>query len=342
MAKEDNKLSFDKITADLKAGRYAPIYFLMGDEPYFIDKISDYIEQNAVAEDERDMNQTVMYGKDVKIEDVIIEARRYPFMAERRVVIVKEAQNLKRNIDKLELYLKAPVQTTTLVFCYKYDKLDGRKKYVKEIERIGVLFHSATIYDDRIPEWIVRYCSEVGVKINAQAANMLANNIGNDLLRIAGEIDKLKIAVNDGRTDTISPEIVERNVGISKEYNNFELTAALGKKDALTVYRIVDYFGKSPKNFVIQVTLAVVYNFFVNLLHYHLLKDKSPESVSQRVGINRFFVKDFAAAARLYSPAKIRRIIGYIRDTDAKSKGFGSTATAPEDLLKELCFRILN
>ena len=154
------------------------------------------------------------------------------------MVIVKEAQNLKRNIDKLELYLKAPVQTTTLVFCYKYDKLDGRKKYVKEIERIGVLFHSATIYDDRIPEWIVRYCSEVGVKINAQAANMLANNIGNDLLRIAGEIDKLKIAVNDGRTDIISPEIVERNVGISKEYNNFELTAALGKKDALTVYRI--------------------------------------------------------------------------------------------------------
>ena len=192
MAKKDNKLSFDKIMADLKAGRYAPIYFLMGDEPYFIDKISDYIEQNAVAEDERDMNQTVMYGKDVKIEDVIIEARRYPFMAERRVVIVKEAQNLKRNIDKLELYLKAPVQTTTLVFCYKYDKLDGRKKYVKKIERIGVLFHSATIYDDRIPEWIVRYCSEVGVKINAQVANMLANNIGNDLLWIAGEINKLK------------------------------------------------------------------------------------------------------------------------------------------------------
>ncbi len=342
MAKEENKISFDKIMSNLKAGHYAPIYFLMGEEPYFIDKISDYIEHNALTEDEKDMNLKILYGKDIKIEDAIIEARQYPFMAERRVVIVKEAQNLKRNIDKIEHYLKSPVQSTILVFCYKYDKLDGRKKYVKEIEKAGVLFQTPTIYDNQMPEWVLHYCRAEGLNIDARAANMLANHIGKDLLRMASEIDKLKIIIAPSQTNTITADIVEKNVGISKEYNNFELVNALGRKNVELTFRIVDYFGKSPKSFVIQTTLAVLFNFFQNVLHYHLLTDKSSEAAAQRLGVNRFFIKDYADAARLYPIAKLRRIIGYIRHTDAKSKGFGSINTAPEDLLKELCFKILH
>lgn len=324
----------------LKAGRYAPIYFLMGEEPYFIDKISDYIENNILTDDQKDMNLRILYGKDVKMEDILLEARQYPFASDRRIVIVKEAQSLKRNIDKIELYLKAPVMSTILVFCYKYEKLDGRKKYIKDIERLGVLFQTPTIYDNQIPEWIIRYCTDEGLQIDRKAASMLANNIGNDLTRIASEIDKLKIILAD-KGNAITPDLVETNVGISKEYNNFELVAALRRKNTEQVFRIVDYFGKSPKLFVVQVTLATIFKFFADLLYYQLLRDKSSAVVAKRLGINPYFVTDYAEASRLYPIQKIQRIIGYIRHTDAKSKGFGSVNTAPEDLLKELCYKIL-
>ena len=340
MAKEESKVNFNTIMSGLKAGRYAPIYFLMGEEPYFIDKISDYIESNILTDDQKDMNLRILYGKDVKMEDILLEARQYPFASDRRIVIVKEAQSLKRNIDKIELYLKAPVMSTILVFCYKYEKLDGRKKYIKDIERLGVLFQTPTIYDNQIPEWIIRYCSDEGLQIDRKAASMLANNIGNDLTRIASEIDKLKIILAD-KGNAITPDLVETNVGISKEYNNFELVAALRRKNTEQVFRIVDYFGNSPKSFVIQVTLATIFKFFADLLYYQLLRDKSSAAVAKRLGINPYFVTDYAEASRLYPIQKIQRIIGYIRHTDAKSKGFGSVNTAPEDLLKELCYKIL-
>lgn len=340
MAKEESKVNFNTIMSGLKAGRYAPIYFLMGEEPYFIDKISDYIESNILTDDQKDMNLRILYGKDVKMEDILLEARQYPFASDRRIVIVKEAQSLKRNIDKIELYLKAPVMSTILVFCYKYEKLDGRKKYIKDIERLGVLFQTPTIYDNQIPEWIIRYCSDEGLQIDRKAASMLANNIGNDLTRIASEIDKLKIILAD-KGNAITPDLVETNVGISKEYNNFELVAALRRKNTEQVFRIVDYFGKSPKSFVVQVTLATIFKFFADLLYYQLLRDKSSAVVAKRLGINPYFVTDYAEASRLYPIQKIQRIIGYIRHTDAKSKGFGSVNTAPEDLLKELCYKIL-
>ena len=340
MAKEESKVNFNTIMSGLKAGRYAPIYFLMGEEPYFIDKISDYIESNILTDDQKDMNLRILYGKDVKMEDILLEARQYPFASDRRIVIVKEAQSLKRNIDKIELYLKAPVMSTILVFCYKYEKLDGRKKYIKDIERLGVLFQTPTIYDNQIPEWIIRYCTDEGLQIDRKAASMLANNIGNDLTRIASEIDKLKIILAD-KGNAITPDLVETNVGISKEYNNFELVAALRRKNTEQVFRIVDYFGKSPKSFVIQVTLAAIFKFFADLLYYQLLRDKSSAAVAKRLGINPYFVTDYAEASRLYPIQKIQRIIGYIRHTDAKSKGFGSVNTAPEDLLKELCYKIL-
>ncbi len=342
MAKSDNKRTFANIMAELKAGKYAPIYFLMGEEPYFIDKIADYIEHNALPKEAQDMNLRVMYGKDISISDVINnEARQYPFMTDRRVVIIKEAQNLKKQIDMIESYLNNPMLSTILVFCYKYEKLDGRKKYAKKIDELGVLFSSNRLYDNKIPEWIKSFCMDLGLNINITTATMLAAHIGNDLLRIESEIKKLQIVMGD-TSKVISSELVANNVGFSKEFNNFELTAALSDKNSVQTYRIIEYFSRSPKSFVIQQTLAVLYNHFEKLLYYHLLENKSQQTVAQALGIHPFFVKDYVEAATHYPISKLRYIIGEIRQTDAKSKGFDSVNNSPEDLLKELCFKILN
>lgn len=339
--KADNKFSFEEIMHSLRAGKYAPIYFLMGDEPYFIDRISDFIEQNALPLEERDMNQRVIYGKDTTMKEVLLEARQFPFLAERRVVIVKEAQNLKRDIDLLESYLANPPQTTVLVFCYKYDKLDKRKKFVKSIDTLGVLFSSETIYQDRVPAWIQQYCQAEGLKIDVQAAAVLAENIGADLLRISTEIDKIKILL-DGKTQVIDLKVIEENVGISRNFNNFELVKALAYRNTPLVFKIIDYFGKSPKSFVLQQTLAVIHNYFVKLLYYHLIADKrNQDAVAQKLGVHRFFLGDYTTGARHFDYHKTRRILSEIRSIDARSKGFRSPAVADDALLKELCFMIL-
>ena len=341
MSKTENKISYEQILKDLCNKKYAPIYFLMGEEPYFIDKIADYIEKNVLTDEEKDMNLSVLYGKDVKIENVILEAKQFPFIAEKRVVIVKEAQNLKKNIDKFEHYAANPVQSTILVFCYKYEKLDKRKKYVKEIDANGVLFESAKMYDNQLPKWIEAYCKSINLEINMQAATMLADYIGNDLLRITSEIDKLLIT-KPKDSNKINTDLIAQNVGISKDFNDFELQNAIAKKDALKSFLIVDYFGKNPKNFVMPITLAVLSKFFVNLLHFQLLTDKTDMNASARLGVHSFFIKDFRESAKYYNIPKIRKIIGYIREADAKSKGFGNIVTSTEDILKELVFKILN
>jgi DNA polymerase-3 subunit delta len=231
-------------------------------------------------------------------------------------------------------------QTTILVFCYKYETLDRRKKFTKTIENQGVLLHSTTLYDNQIPAWVTKYCKNEKVLISTQSANLLSEYIGNDLSRIASEIDKLLIAIPPN--SEITPELIEKNVGISKNFNNFELSKALFVKDIMLANRIVDYFGKNPKDFAIQVTLAVIFNNFFNLLHYHVLKDNSSQNAALRLGINPFFVKEYAQASKLYTPQKVREIISQIRIADAKSKGYGSINTAPNEILKELVFRILH
>jgi DNA polymerase-3 subunit delta len=344
MAKTENKFTFDTILSDLRQKKYYPIYFLMGQEPFFIDKISDYIEQNVLAEEEKDMNLKVLYGKDTKLEQVIMEAKQFPFMADYRVVILKEAQNLdksEKQLEKLEFYTQNIPKNTILVICYKFKVADRRKKYIKDVENNGVLFSSATLYDNRVPVWIINYCKNLSLQIDEGAADMLAKHIGNDLSRITTEIDKLLILLPKG-TKTITTEIIEKNVGISKSFNNFELTKALGQKEILLANRIVAYFGQNPKDFAIQVTLATMFNYFVNLLHYQLLENKSQAYVAAVLGINPYFVSEYAVAARFYPTPKLREIIHQIRIADAKSKGFGAVSPTSEYILKELVFKILH
>ncbi len=339
MAKQ--AITYDQIMNSLKRKEFKPVYMLMGDEPYFINKIADYIEENVLSEDEKAFNQTVIYGKDANLRDIIMAAKQFPMMSEYQVIIVKEAQHIK-NFDDLVFYLKQPQPSTILVFCHKYEKLDGRKKSTAEIADKGVLFESKKLYDNQVAGWIEVYGKSKNVMIDAKTSNMLADFLGNDLTRIVSEIDKLLIILADKGTNQITPELVEKNIGISKDYNNFELFKALGEHDIAKSNRIVDYFGKNPKNNPLVMTISVLFNFFANLLLYHSLQDKSQMNVAAELKINPFFVRDYQQAARFYKSGKTVQIISDIRRADAQSKGFRNASTPDDEILKELIFRILH
>ena len=344
MAKSVNTYSYEQIIKDLSEKNYFPLYFLYGEEPYYIDKISDFIEKNVLSDEEKEMNLTVLYGKDVKIEDVVSAARRFPMFSDYQVVIVKEAQNLKRTFDKIEYYAQNPSSSTILVICYKYDKPDGRKKYAKLFNEKGVLFESATIYDNQIPKFINDFCQDKKIKIEAKAVNMLTEFIGNDLSRIVNEIDKLLI-IKPKEVDIITANLVEKNVGISKNYNASELAKALGQRNVLLANRIIDYFGKNPKEFAMPPALATLNNYFLNVFFYQQLQKMEKLSVdlaAQRLGINPYYFKlQYLPAVQNYNLLKIREIISEIRKADARSKGFGGTFS-DEDILKELVFKVLH
>jgi len=344
MAKSSNTYTYEQIIKDLSEKKYLPLYFLYGEEPYYIDKISDFIEKNVLSEEEKEMNLTVLYGKEVKIEDVVSAARRFPMFSDYQVVIVKEAQNLKRTFDKIEYYAQNPLSSTILVICYKYDKPDGRKKYAKLFNEKGILFESATIYDNQIPKFINDFCQDKKIKIETKAVNMLAEFIGNDLSRIVNEIDKLLI-IKPKEVDIITADLVEKNVGISKNYNASELAKALGQRDILLANRIIDYFGKNPKEFAMPPTLTTLSNYFLNVFFYQQLQkteNLSADLAAQRLGINPYYFKlQYLSAAQNYNLPKIREILSEIRKADARSKGFGGVFS-DEDILKELVFKVLH
>ena len=333
-------LTYEQLMSSLKRKEYKPVYMLMGDESFYIDQIADYIEEHVLTEDEKAFNQTILYGKDTSLGEIIMAAKRYPMMSPYQVVIVKEAQHIK-NFDDLQFYLENPLNSTLLVFCHKYGKLDGRKKSTQEIEKKGVLFESKKLFDNQVAGWIESYVKSMQVGIDNKASNMLAEYLGNDLTRIVHEVEKLLITKPKEQT-SITPELIERNIGISKDYNNFELVSALTNKDILKCNRIVDYFGKNTKNNPLVVTITVMFNFFSNLLFYHSLKDKSQMNVANELKINPYFVKDFQQAASRYNSAKVTQIISDIRKTDVQSKGFGNSSISDYDLLKELVFKILH
>ncbi|HQB69162.1 MAG TPA: DNA polymerase III subunit delta [Paludibacteraceae bacterium] len=332
--------TYEQLLASLKRKEYKPVYMLMGDESFYIDQISDYIEEHVLTEEEKAFNQTILYGKDTTLTDIIMAAKRYPMMSPYQVIIVKEAQHIK-NFDDLQFYLEKPLNTTLLVFCYKYSKLDGRKKSTQEIEKKGILFESKKLYDNQVAGWIESYVKSMNISINSKAANMLAEYLGNDLTRIVHEVEKLLITKPKEQA-SITPELIERNIGISKDYNNFELVSALTNKDILKCNRIVDYFGKNSKNNPLVVTITVIFNFFSNLLLYHSLKDKSQMNVANELKINPYFVKDFQQAAKLYNSSKVTQVISDIRKADVQSKGFVNSSISDYDLLKELVFKILH
>lgn len=327
-----------QIISDIKQGTIAPIYFLMGEEPYYIDGISDYIEDNLLSEEEKGFNQMVLYGRDVTIEDIVSNAKRYPMMAERQVVIVKEAQELSRTIENLVSYVENPQPTTVLVICYKYKKLDARKKLAKAIKKSGVLFESNKLYENQVPDWIRRVLAGKGYTITPKASQMLTEFLGNDLSKVNNELEKLQLIIKPG--EQITPQIVEENIGISKDFNNFELQSAIATKDIKKAFGIVQYFGQNPKNHPIVMTVALLYSFFSKLLKYHSISDKS--TAPKALGVNPYFIKEYQEAARNYPMKKVSAIVSAIREIDMKSKGVGAANLSQGDLLKELLVKIFN
>jgi len=335
------------ILKDIKNRKYKPLYLLHGEEPYFIDLVSNYIEHSLLPEAEKGFNQTVVYGKDTEIMAVLNAAKRYPMMADYQVVLVKEAQDMKwgkdddgkKSIDPLLSYLENPLSSTILVFCYKYGKFDKRKKTYKAIEKNGLIFESAPLYDNKIPAWIEGYISDKGYKINQQASAMLSEYLGNDLSKIANELEKLMLNVAVGQEITLKH--IHDNIGISKEYNVFELQTALSKKDAFKVNQIINYFEANPKANPIVLVLGNLNNYFSKVLAYHYVKDKSQQNLARELGVNPYFVKDYEQAGRSYSYQKTMQIISYLREYDLKSKGVESNAPHGE-LMKELMFKILH
>ena len=329
-----------KIVNDIKNGKIRPIYFLMGEEPYYIDRLSDYIEQNILSEEEKGFNQTVLYGRDVSVEDIISSAKRYPMMAERQVIIVKEAQDLSKNIEKLESYAENPMSSTVLVFCYKYKTLDKRKKVTKLLEKNGLVYESKKLYENQVGEWIKRVLQGKTYTIEPKASAMLVEFLGTDLSKINNELEKLLIILPKG--SAITAKHIEENIGFSKDFNVFELQNALGSRNQLKAYQIAQYFADNPKDNPMVVTTGLVFTFFIKLLKYHGLKDRNPKNVALVLGINPFFIKDYDVALRNYPMKKVSSIVSTLRDIDVKSKGVGANAMPNSDLLREMLVHVFN
>ncbi len=332
-------MTFEDIIGNLKKKIYHPIYFLMGEETYFIDKISDYIAENVLTEAEKGFNQTVLYGKDLEPSAIISNARRFPMMANNQVIIVREAQNIKK-IEELESYVKNPLSSTILVINYKYKTLDKRKTFTKLLDQKGVLFESKKIYENQLPAWISTYLKNHQYTIAPQASAMIAEYLGADLGKVANELDKLIISLPAGTQ--ITPDHIERNIGISKEFNIFELQNALGERDLLKANRIINYFGANPSSNPMPIVLSSLFSYFSKLLNYHFLEDKSQNNVASVLQVNPYFVKNYISAAKNYNIRKLVEIVSILREYDMKSKGWGNVSASPADLQKEMIYRILH
>jgi len=312
----------------------------MGEEPYYIDGISDFIEKNVLTEEEKGFNQMVLYGRDVTIEDIVGHAKRYPMMSEYQVIIVKEAQDLSRTIEKLVDYAKQPQISTVLVINYKYKTIDKRKSLYKELQKVGVVYESNKLYENQVADWIRRTLSGQNYTIVPKAAQMLVEFLGNDLSKISNELNKLRIILPEGTQ--ITPEHIEVNIGISKDYNNFELRKAIGQRNVYKAHQIINYFADNPKDNPMVVTVSSLYSFFSQLLHFHGLQDKTPRHVASSLKINPYFVNEYIEAAHHYSMKKVSTIITTLREFDVKSKGVGANALPQGDLLKEMLVKIMN
>ncbi|WP_299288140.1 DNA polymerase III subunit delta [uncultured Mucilaginibacter sp.] len=340
-------MTANELLKDLKNRKLKPLYLLHGEEPYFIDEIGDYIEHELLSEAERGFNQTVFYGKDTDPMAVINAAKRYPMMADYQIVLVKEAQDMKwgsddenkKHINPVLAYLENPLKSTILVFCYKYGKFDKRKKTYKAIEKNGLVFESSPLYDSKVPAFVEQFVAAKNYKIQPQASALLSEYLGNDLSKIANELEKLMLNVAAGQE--ITTQDIQDNIGISKEYNVFELQTALSRKDVLKANRIINYFEANQKANPFVLVLGNLNYYFIKVLKFHYLPDKSPQNVAKTLGVSPYFVKDFEQASRTFNFNKTMQVISLLRDYDLKSKGVNSTADNGE-LMKELIFKILH
>ena len=340
---EAKNVSFETIMRDLKARKFMPVYYLMGDEPYYIDQIADYIADHVLQPEERDFNQTILFGSDTTASQIADAARRYPMMSEFQVLIVKEAQNVK-NTEALEKYFKAPLKSTILVMCHKNGTIDGRKKeYVKSIQTAGVLFESKKLRDRDLPVYIESYLQNHQVSIDPKSVQMIADNIGADLSRLTGELEKLMISLPE-QDRRVTPQIVEDQIGISKDFNGFELRDAIVSKNVYKANLIIKYFDENPKAGNIYSFLPMLFNYFQNLMiAYYAPNNKSQEAVAEWLELRSpWAAKDYMTGMRNYAGMKVMQIISKMREIDAKSKGLDNPNTPPGELMKELIFYILH
>jgi DNA polymerase-3 subunit delta len=333
-------ITYEEIISDLKNRIFKPVYFLAGEEPYYIDLITEYIQEKVLPESEKAFNQIIFYGDDTNIAAVIDTARRFPMMSTHQVLIIKEAQSLKK-IEDLVMYLEKPLLSTILVISYKYKTIDKRTKFYKTLESHGAYFESSRIRDYQVPAWIERYLMVKGIKTDPSASAMLTEYLGTDLHKIVNELEKLIITLPQGKP-FITTELIEKNIGISKDYNNFELQKAVSEKNILKANMIIHYFANNPNDNPLTVSIGSLFGFFSKLLTFHYLTDKSRNNVAAVLKINPFFVKDYENSATKYNVSKTVKIISLLRTYDLKSKGFGDAGTAPGDLLKELVYKILH
>lgn len=332
-------MTFEQIIADIKARKFKPVYLLMGDEPYYIDEITDMLVSTVLPEEEKDFNQTIRYGMETDVASVITMARSFPMMSDYQLIVIKEAQNLTK-IEELEVYAKNPLHTTVLVLNYKNGTLDKRKKLYAEIDKNGIVFESKKIPEYKIPAFISSYMQQKGLAIDAKSAQMLSDYLGNDLSKLTNEIAKLLIAIPGGQTQ-ITPNLIEENIGISKDFNNFELLKAVIEKNTFKVNQIADYFEKNPKNNPLIVTLVVLFNFFSNLMICYWAKNKTEQGIAAELGFrNPYQAKDYVAAIRNYNAFKCMEILSLLRTYDAKCKGVDNVSTPDGELLKELLYKI--
>jgi len=339
----ETAITYESVMHDLQQRKFRPVYYLMGDEPYYIDKISDWIAENVLQPEERDFNQTVLFGSDVTASQIVDAAKRYPMMSEYQVLIVKEAQNVK-NVEALEKYMKAPMPSTILVLCHKNGTIDGRKReYVKAIQQAGILFESKKLRERDLPGFIERYLKAQEASIDPKSTQMIAEAIGADLSRLTGELDKVLLSLPE-QDRRVTPQVVEDQIGVSKDYNAFELRDAIVNRNIEKANRIIKYFDENPKAGGLYALLPMVFNYFQNLmLAFYCPQKGSQEALAKWLDMKSpWGARDYLTGMQNYSGMKVMQIISKIREIDAKSKGLDNPNTPPGELLRELIFFTLH
>ncbi|MFP4663269.1 MAG: DNA polymerase III subunit delta [Bacteroidales bacterium] len=333
-------MTFNQILNDIEKRIFHPVYLLSGEEAYFIDAIVDKIMDTVLTESEKSFNQTVLYGKDTNAYEINEVARRFPMMSNHQLVVIKEAQELK-DFKKLESYVSDPLKSTILVFAFKYKKVDKRLKVVKNIAKNGLAFEAKRVYDNKIPEWIETYVTNKDLRIEPKATMLISENVGASLSKIVNELNKLIISMPEDEK-TITAARVEKNIGISREYNIFELQRAIGSRDKQKAYRIIDFFGKNSKNHPAVLTITMLYSYFKKLLILKTLKENSRNAVAAAIGVAPFFVQEYQSAAHKYSMKSLVIIVSVLREYDLKVKGLGAVSIPEGELMREMMFKILH
>lgn len=329
---------YSDIIKDIDKRQYHPVYFLCGEEPYFIHKIAARLEQNVLDESEKGFNQTVVYGRDTDVDNIINMARRYPMMSDYQVIVIREAQHLKK-IENLMPYFREPVKSTILVLCYKHKRVDRRTKFYKDLKKHTLFFESKRLYSNKIPDWIKQQVESQNLEIDQNGIRLLAEYLGDDLHKIDNALEKLSIRKQEADDKKVRLEDIEENIGISRDFNVFELQKALGQKDRRKLAMIVDYMVANPNQNPFPMVIATLFNYFSKVIIIQYSKEDK-QTLAQRINVPEFFLKEYQQAAKNYK-GRLQEIIGLLHEYDLRSKGINDSGTEPGELLRELVSRII-